>query len=128
MGRPGRHVARFRARTAVAIPQGVFPAMDQAVVAADRALPHDVSRCRVKFGHDVAEAASAARTPPAGDVGVPITVRQAIGDPRDDRSEKEGEVEHRRRQAIGEIARLLVEVMAHVDDPARWFHDLVTLE
>lgn len=41
---------------------------------------------------------------------------------------KEGEVEHRRRQAIGEIARLLVEVMPHVDDPAHWFHDVVTLE
>ena len=128
MGRPGRHVARLRARAAVAIPQGVFPAVDQPVVAADRALPHDVPRCRITFGHDVAEAASAARTPPAGDVGVPITVRQVIGDPRDDRSEKEGEVEHRRRQAIGEIARLLVEVMPHVDDPARWFHDVVNLE
>lgn len=128
MGCRGRHVARLGARAALAIPQGVFPSVDQTVVAADRALPHDVPRCRVKFGHDVAEAASAARTPPAGDVGVPITVRQVVGDPRDDRSEKEGEVKHRRRQAIGEIARLLIEVMPHVDDPARWFHDVVTLE
>ena len=48
--------------------------------------------------------------------------------PRIDRSEEEREVEHRRWQSVGEVTRFLVQVVAHVDDPAHWFHDVVTLE
>jgi hypothetical protein len=31
----------------------------------------------------------------------------------------------RRRQSVGEITRFLVQVVAHVDDPAHGFHDVV---
>ena len=110
MGRHGRHVARLGARAAPAIPQGVFPSVDQTVVTADRALPCDVPGCTIKFGDDVTQATSATGTPAARDIGVPITVRQVVGDPRDDRSEKDREVKHRRRQSVGEVASLVVQL------------------
>ena len=89
MARRGRSVARDRGGATVPIPQRVLPPVDQAVVAAHGTLPDDGSRGVVQFGDDVAQAASASGAPPAGDVGVPITVRQVVGDLGDDRPEEE---------------------------------------
>ncbi len=50
-----------RARMALAIPRGVFPAMDQAVVTAEWALPDDVTRRDVQFSNDIGEASASAR-------------------------------------------------------------------
>jgi len=64
------------------------------------------------------EAASATWTPPARDVGVPISVRQVVGDPRDDRSEEEREVEHRRALMFASCSPPATTMRGYVRAPA----------
>ena len=72
---------RRRARVVLTIPRRVLPAVDQSVVAAERAAPHDVSRRMVQFSDDFATAAPAARAASAGHVRQPIALRKVVGDP-----------------------------------------------
>ena len=112
----------------MAIPEGVFPAVDQAVVAAQRALPNGVSGRTVKFGDDVASAPSAAGTAPAGHIRVPIALRQVVGDPRDDGPEEDGQTKDALWDGLRQVTGLLVHVMPHVNDPARGFQHVLIVE
>ena len=72
--------------TATAVPQRVLPAMDKAVVAAERAVPDDVSRRPIQFRDDVASTPPTPRTAPAGYIRVLVAVRQVVRDPGWDRT------------------------------------------
>jgi len=57
----GRRTRRCRTRVVLTIPRRVLPAVDQTVVAAERALPHNLSGRTVQFSDDLAAAAPATR-------------------------------------------------------------------
>lgn len=106
----------------MAIPKCILPPVDPAIVAADGALPHDVSGCLIKFGDDLASAESAPGTAAARDIRVPVAFRQVIGDPGDDGTEEHRQTENAFRQICRQVA-VIVHVVSHVNDRACWFHD-----
>lgn len=64
-----------------AVPHGVLPAVNHAVVAANWALPHDVSRRAVEFRDDIAAAAMTVAAAPASYIRMLLPLRQVIRDP-----------------------------------------------
>ena len=105
-------------RTAVAVPQCVLPAVNHAVVPAERALPHDVSRRGVEFRDDVAAAATTAGTAPARHIRVLVALRQVIRDPCHDGTEEDRQTENAFRDHLGQRPRVLIDVVPHIHDPA----------
>lgn len=121
-----RRGRRCRACVALTIPRRVLPAVDQTVVAAERAVPDDVSRRTVQFGDDFAAAPPTARTAPAGHIREPIAFWQVIGHPRHDGAEENGQTQRTFWDGLQQIPGVFVDVGPHVHNPAGWFHDAST--
>ena len=86
--RRGRRAPRCHAGVALTIAQRVLPAVDQTIVTAERAVPHNMGGRLVQFSDDLAAAASATRAAPAGHVRQPIALRKVVGDPGHDRAKE----------------------------------------
>lgn len=90
----------------LAIPQRIFPSVDQTVVAAERATPNDLSRWPVELGDDLAAVPSMPRTAATWHIREPVALRKVIGDPGHDRAEEHGQTQH----ALGDGLRLLLKI------------------
>lgn len=92
------------------IPRRIFPAVDRTVVAAERAMPDDVSGRPVEFADDLAAAPSTSGTAAAGHIREPIAFREVIGDPGHDRAEENGQTQHTLGDGLRQISGLFVKV------------------
>jgi hypothetical protein len=68
--------------------------VNHGVVAAEWALPDDVSRRAVEFGDDVAAAPTTVGTAPARHIRMLVALRQVIGDPRHNGAEEDRQAEN----------------------------------
>jgi hypothetical protein len=100
--------------------------VNHAVVAAEWALPDDVSRRAVEFRDDLAAAATTVRAAPARYIRMLVALRQVIRDPCHNGAEADREAENTFGDHVRQIARVIVDVVPHIHDPAGRLDDAIT--
>ena len=96
------------------------------MVAAKWAVPHDVSRRAFELRDDVAATATPSWTASTGHIGVLIALGQVIRDPGHDGAEEDRQAENTFGDHVRQIARVFVDVMPQIHDPAGWLDHALT--